>query len=88
MSKAKISNALQLESRMQAIINQGLQLMSDMQGDNLDTYTLSQVWSNEAVVEMAMSLIIIQQALSDIQTQCPNLASVIFPRQEQEQAVE
>jgi hypothetical protein len=83
-----ISKALQLKGRMQAIIQQGYQLMYDMQVSPSDVYAtiLAYVWNAEALAEMPKSLAIIQQALADIQTQCPELSAVIFP-QEQEPEV-
>jgi hypothetical protein len=83
-NEQEISNALQLRGRMQAIIRQGYALMEDMQATPSDVYAtiLAYVWNADALAEMPMSLAIIQQALADIQTQCPNLSAVIFPPQE------
>jgi hypothetical protein len=87
-NEGHISKALQLKSRMQAIIRQGYALMADMQSTPSEAYssTLAMVWSPEALQEMPTSLSIITQALTDIQTQCPALSAVIFP-QEQEPEV-
>jgi hypothetical protein len=83
-NEGHISNALQLKSRMQTIIQQGYALMNDMQATPSDAYatTLAYVWNADALQEMSTSLSIITQALQDIQTQCPNLSAVIFPQQE------
>jgi hypothetical protein len=85
-NEQEISKALQLRGRMQAIIKQGYSLMEDMQASPSDAYatTLAMVWTPEALAEMGTSLTIIQQALTDIQNQCPNLSSVIFPLEEQD----
>jgi hypothetical protein len=85
-NEQEISNALQLRGRMQALIKQGYSLMEDMQASPSDAYatTLAMVWTPEALAEMGTSLTIIQQALTDIQNQCPNLSSVIFPLEEQD----
>jgi hypothetical protein len=85
-NEQEISKALQLRGRMQAIIRQGYSLMEDMQASPSDAYatTLAMVWTPEALQEMQTSLSIITQALTDIQTQCPNLSAVIFPQQEPE----
>jgi len=80
-NEAQISKALQLKSRMQALINQGYALMAEMAAQPSAAYatTMALVWEAEALQEMPTSLGIISQALTDIQTQCPHLASVIFP---------
>jgi hypothetical protein len=85
-NEQEISNALQLRGRMQSIIRQGYALMNDMQATPSDAYatTLAMVWSPEALTEMPKSLEIITKALTDIQTQCPNLSAVIFPAEEPE----
>jgi hypothetical protein len=87
-NEQEISKALQLKGRMQAIIRQGYALMEEMQATPSDAYatTLAYVWNADALAEMPKSLAIIQQALADIQTQCPELSAVIFP-QEQEPEV-
>jgi hypothetical protein len=84
-NEQEISKALQLRSRMQAIIRQGYALIEEMQATPSDAYaaTLAMVWSPEALTEMPNSLAIITQALQDIQTQCPNLSAVIFPQQQE-----
>jgi hypothetical protein len=84
-NETEVNNAILLKSRMQDIIRRGYALMADMQATPSDAYatTLAMVWTPEALQEMPNSLAIIQQALQDIQTQCPNLSAVIFP-QEQE----
>jgi hypothetical protein len=85
-NEQEISKALQLRGRMQAIIKQGYALMEEMQATPSDAYTsiLAMIWKPEALTEMGTSLTIIQQALTDIQNQCPNLSSVIFPLEEQD----
>jgi hypothetical protein len=87
-NEQEISKALQLRGRMQDIIRRGYALIADMQTSPSDAYAtiLTYVWTPEALQEMPISLGIIQQALQDIQTQCPNLSAVIFP-QEQEPEV-
>jgi hypothetical protein len=87
-NEGHISKALQLKSRMQTIIRQGYALMEEMQATPSDVYAtiLAYVWTPEEITEMPTSLSIITQALTDIQTQCPNLSAVIFP-QEQEPEV-
>jgi hypothetical protein len=84
-NEQEISKALQLRGRMQAIIRQGYALMEEMQATPSDAYatTLAMVWTPEALTEMPNSLAIIQQALQDIQTQCPNLSAVIFPHEQE-----
>jgi len=83
-NEQNISKALQLKGRMRAIVTQGYALMSDMQDtDEVVQGTLAQVWEPAALQEMPTSLAIIIQALQDIQAQCPNLAAVIFPQQEE-----
>jgi hypothetical protein len=85
-NEQEISKALQLRGRMQDIIRRGYTLMNDMQATPSGAYatTLAMVWTPEALAEMGTSLTIIQQALTDIQNQCPNLSSVIFPLEEQD----
>jgi hypothetical protein len=85
-NETEVNNAILLKSRMQDIIRRGYALMADMQSTPSDAYatTLAMVWKPEALAEMGTSLTIIQQALTDIQNQCPNLSSVIFPLEEQD----
>jgi hypothetical protein len=82
-NEQQISSALQLRGRMQEIIRRGYALMEEMQTSPSDAYatTLAMVWTPEALQEMSTSLSIITQALTDIQTQCPNLSAVIFPQE-------
>jgi hypothetical protein len=84
-NEQEINKALQLRGRMQAIIRQGYALMEEMQATPSDVYAtiLAYVWNADALAEMPMSLAIIQQALQDIQTQCPHLSAVIFPQQQE-----
>jgi hypothetical protein len=84
-NEQEISSALQLRGRMQDIIRRGYALMEEMQTTPSDAYaaTMAMVWSPEALQEMPKSLAIIQQALQDIQAQCPNLSAVIFPQQQE-----
>jgi hypothetical protein len=84
-NEQEISKALQLKGRMQAIIKQGYALMEEMKTNPSDAYatTMAMVWTPEALAEMPTSLSIITQALTDIQTQCPNLSAVIFPQVEE-----
>lgn len=80
----EISKALQLESKMKDLIRRGYALMNEMETQNQTraySTVMALVWSSEALAEMPTSLTIINQALTDIQTQCPNLSSVIFPQQ-------
>jgi len=81
-NKTEISKALQLEGRMQALIQQGYALMNEMEAQPSAAYatTMAFVWEPEALQEMSISLGIIQQALMDIQTQCPSLSAKIFPQ--------
>jgi hypothetical protein len=84
-NETEVNNAILLKSRMEDIIRRGYALMEDMQSTPSDAYatTLAMVWTPEALQEMPMSLAIIQQALQDIQTQCPHLSAVIFPQQQE-----